>query len=170
MSYSQDSERRNSRSGLYCLIIISFVIIGGIGSILFGWIFLLLIPLGFLLVLLFYLTSRYFWSPKKHCARCNAPVTVYSEYCKNCGLKLINKCPKCGSYSKTGVPDCIRCGYKFEVLLELEEDQDIAPYQILSRGTPPPDKPNFCPNCGTGLGPEQQNRRFCEACGGRLDR
>lgn len=107
---------------------------------------------------------RFSWEPPKYCARCNSPISVYSEYCRNCGLQLIIQCPNCNQYTRAGMTFCDNCGHEFEYL---EEPKSTREYEIIKKGSPAPEKPNFCPTCGASL-KDAENLRFCEFCGSKL--
>ena len=81
-------------------------------------------------------------SPKK-CPRCNYPVSDYAEYCKNCGFALLGT---------------------MAIQAQAPEERD---YVIIQEGTKIPEKPNFCPTCGSSL-KNVENLRFCEFCGSKI--
>lgn len=59
---------------------------------------------------------------------------------------------------------CDNCGHEFEYL---EEPKSTREYEIIKKGSPAPEKPNFCPTCGASL-KDAENLRFCEFCGSKL--
>ena len=95
------------------------------------------------MVVAFQAMSEHFWTPRKVCPRCKAPVSIYSEYCRNCGLNLIKKCPNCGNFLKADIMKCTSCGHQFSIL---EKEEKLIEYQIIHKGTPLPERANFCPH------------------------
>lgn len=110
--------------------------------------------------------SKHFWTAKKHCPRCNAPVSIYSEFCRNCGIQLIKKCPSCGKFLKSNIVVCNNCEYEFPAL---EIEKKPVQYLIIQKGTPLPKKPNFCPNCGSSLIDEDTGLEICPFCQEKID-
>jgi len=150
---------------IYALIMLIATILFITASLLFQINLWVLFPLFFLFIALYQITSHYFWDVQKFCPRCHAPITIYAEFCKNCGLNLIHKCPSCGRYFKSGMLYCANCGYKSEYL---EQPKAEFPYQIMEKGMVPPEKANFCPTCGVKL-PVEQNLNYCETCGSKIE-
>ncbi len=158
--------KRKTAISLWILIIILFMIFSLIGAFFFVWFWIIFIPLSFLVVVAFQAMSEHFWTPKKICSRCNAPVSIYSEYCKNCGLKLIKKCPTCNKFVKSDITICNNCGHKFPAL---EVEKQPVEYQIIQKGMRLPEKPNFCPTCGAKLKSAEEILEICPFCGGKID-
>jgi len=73
-------------------------------------------------------------------------------------------CPNCNQYLRVGITFCDNCGRKFEYFEESKEPKE---YEIIKKGFPAPEKPNFCPTCGANL-KDAENLRFCEYCGSKL--
>ena len=148
--------------GLVIFVLVCFLAIG-LFFIEFGILMLIIIPLiaFFIIGLIIY---RYSGESKKFCPRCNAPVSIYTEYCRNCGLKLLNKCPNCGIYVDANNNNCINCGYQFP---EYKEDKIPYEYKVYEKGERLSPKPNFCPTCGASL-KDAENLRFCEFCGSKI--
>jgi len=121
------------------------------------------IPL-IILIAIAYVVIRFSWERQKHCPRCNIPVTIYADFCRNCGLKLINRCPNCDKYVRGDQRLCGHCGYSFEGFEEVKETPE---YIVVERGSPAPTKPNYCPTCGSNI-KNAENLRFCEYCGSKL--
>lgn len=127
----------------------------------FWW---LLLPLTIIIVVVIKLMSNYFWLEEKSCPRCNAPVGKYSEYCRNCGLKLWFRCISCGKYMWADTKFCNDCN------IELKHDsveRDTAKYEILEKGSPSPEIPNHCYNCGASL-KNPGIIKYCEECGVKI--
>ncbi|MHA2180179.1 MAG: zinc ribbon domain-containing protein [Promethearchaeota archaeon] len=127
----------------------------------FWWI---LLPSSIFLFIIIQLMSRYFWLEEKICPRCNTPVGKYSDFCRNCGLKLFFRCISCGKYMKAGAQFCDNCNTE---LGHTEEEKEIFKYTEIEKGSPLPEIPNFCESCGaevkhTGI------IKFCEECGAKL--
>ena len=64
----------------------------------------------------------------------------------------LHACKKCGSPLTGAIP----------VKEEVKQD-----YIIIQEGGKIPDKPNFCPTCGSSL-KNAENLRFCEHCGAKI--
>jgi predicted RNA-binding Zn-ribbon protein involved in translation (DUF1610 family) len=158
--------KRKSAIGIWILIIILISLVSIIGSFLFNWFWIIFLPVSFLAVIVFQAMSEHFWTAKKRCSRCNAPVSIYSEFCRNCGLQLIKKCPSCGKYAKRDTKTCENCNYKFPALIE---DKKVFSFLIIQKGTPLPKKANFCPSCGINLIDEKTGLEFCPYCQEKID-
>jgi predicted amidophosphoribosyltransferase len=145
------------------LLIVVFLVFFG----LFFQSFELLITIGIPIVVIIaigIIIIKLSWNPQNYCTRCNYPVSIYAEFCKNCGLKLISRCPNCDNYIRVGLSQCKTCGY----ILETEEHKfEPQKFEILQKGSKLPSKPNFCPTCGASL-KNAENIRFCEYCGSRI--
>ncbi|MFX0049138.1 MAG: hypothetical protein ACFE8G_13405, partial [Candidatus Hermodarchaeota archaeon] len=72
-------------AGFLVFLILLFLIIGLFLEI--GIIIMILLPI-LILSLIGLLIYRYSGESKKSCPRCNFPISIYTEYCRNCGLKL----------------------------------------------------------------------------------
>jgi len=157
----------NRRSKILIMILILPI---AIFFLVFGLLFPgfeLLIPIGIPLVSLIIIgviLIKFSWNPQHYCSRCNYPVSVYAEFCKNCGLKLITRCPKCDNYIREGLSRCTSCGY---ILEHIEYQGEIKEYELIEKGSKLPSTPNFCPTCGASL-KNAENIRFCEFCGSRI--
>lgn len=158
--------KRKTAISIWILIIIIILIFSLIGAFFFVWFWIIFIPLSFLVIVAFQAMSEHFWTPKKVCPRCNAAVSIYSEFCRNCGLKLIKKCPICGRFVKGNLDFCNYCGHQFPVI---EIEKKPIEYQIIQKGMTLPEKANFCPNCGTNLMNEKIILEICPLCGGKID-
>ncbi|MHA1292103.1 MAG: hypothetical protein ACTSQJ_05485 [Promethearchaeota archaeon] len=155
--------------GLICIsnVLIFMIIIAFMGYSPLIWVIIAFITLaGMILTIL----PSYFFEPKKKCPRCNTPVvSMYTEKCSNCGLKLVIKCPApgCGKYLSTyigGKPIkyCNSCGLKIKDLLKIEDIIVHKEYLLISSKT------RFCPNCGTNI-EEEDAQNFCPLCGEKID-
>ena len=143
--------------GLVVFLVVCFLIIG---LFFVELIILLVIVIPILVITLIGLiVYHYSGESKKHCPRCNVPISVYTEFCRNCGLKLINKCPNCNIYM-----DGNNCGFEFP---KYEGDKLPFEYKVYEPGEHLPEKPNFCPTCGASL-KNAKNLRFCEFCGSKI--
>ncbi|MFX0072354.1 MAG: zinc ribbon domain-containing protein [Candidatus Hermodarchaeota archaeon] len=163
---SHHNLKRKTAISIWILIILCILIFSIIGSLYITWFWIIFLPLSFLLVVAFQAMSEHFWTPKKVCPRCNFPISVYSEYCRNCGLQLIKKCPDCGNYIKTDKLLCDKCGHKFIVSEEFNKPIE---YQTIQKGVPLPVIANFCPNCGHKLKDEDKTSEICPLCGGKIE-
>lgn len=149
------------------MFLLGFVVIFFVISLFFFNITLTLsviIPI-ILIIIIVIIVIRFSWKPQKYCPRCNTPIGTYSEYCRNCGLKLIMHCPNCNQYLRAGVPFCDNCGYKLEYI---PGPKELREYKVIKKGSPAPEEPNFCPTCGASL-KGAENLRFCEFCGSKLN-
>ena len=113
------------------LIIIMLLVVGVFIPTL-EFLIVITIPL-IITIAIAYVVIRFSWERQKHCPRCNIPVTAYAEFCKNCGLKLINRCPNCNKYIRGDQRLCGYCGYSFE---GFEEVKETPQYVIVERGSP----------------------------------
>lgn len=121
------------------------------------------IPLIFIVIVAI-LFSNKFWRKQGKCPRCNAPISIYMSYCKNCGLKLINQFPSCKKYISSGLSLCDRCGFEF---LTIANQPEVIEYEIITKDKSNQFKPNFCPYCGIKF--SEQNFEYCESCGAKID-
>ena len=162
---SQINYRVKSISLICILVLFCLILLLLIGSYFTGLNFLVIIIILILVVLVpAFILIRYSWESKKYCPRCNIPVSIYAEYCRNCGLELIKKCPNCDKFLNPKLNYCRNCGYTFEFLQKVTETPQ---YVIVEKGDPAPSKPNFCPTCGSSL-KNAENLRYCEFCGSKL--
>jgi predicted RNA-binding Zn-ribbon protein involved in translation (DUF1610 family) len=161
-----DNLKRKTAISIWVLVIIIVLIFSLIGAFFFVWFWIIFIPLSFLVIVAFQAMSEHFWTPKRVCPRCNAPVSIYSEYCRNCGVKLIKQCPTCGRFIKSDTTLCSNCGHEFPALLI--EKKPIN-YQVIQKGIHLPEMANFCPNCGANLMNEGITPEICPLCGGKID-
>ncbi|MFX0033715.1 MAG: zinc ribbon domain-containing protein [Candidatus Hodarchaeota archaeon] len=163
MSYRNYNRKSLS---IIALLLLGVFIFSLLISLLFFDVLLVLsiiIPI-IIIIIIALVIIRFSWEPQKHCPRCNIPISIYSEYCRNCGLKLITMCPNCNQYLRVGITFCDNCGHKFEYF---EESKEPIEYKVIKKGSPAPEKPNFCPTCGGNL-KDAENLRFCEYCGSKL--
>jgi len=128
-----------------------------------GIILILIFPV-FVFILIGLLIFRYSGESRKYCPRCNVPISIYTEYCRNCGLKLINQCPNCNTYTNGKLNYCDNCGYEFP---KYEGEKFPFEYKVYEKGKNAPEKPNFCPTCGASI-KNAENLRFCEFCGSKI--
>ena len=148
--------------GLVVFLVVCFLTIG----LFFIELVILLVIVIPILVITFIglVVYRYSGESKKHCPRCNIPISVYTEFCRNCGLKLINKCPNCNIYMDGNINYCDSCGFEFP---KYEGDKLPFEYKVYEQGEHVPEKPNFCQTCGASL-KNAENLRFCEFCGTKI--
>ncbi|MFX1501300.1 MAG: zinc ribbon domain-containing protein [Promethearchaeota archaeon] len=159
----KDIKKRGS-IGVFVLIFIIITALSFILSLLINPIWWVLLPLSLLLLIVFQMTSHYFWLEKTTCPRCNAPTTKYSDFCRNCGLKLWYKCISCGKYLSSKSKFCDNCNIELE---HTEEEKETFDYEIVKEGSTLPKINNFCSNCGAKLR-NKENIKFCEECGEKL--
>ena len=148
--------------GLVVFLVVCFLTIG----LFFVEMIILLVIIIPILVITFIglIVYRYSGESKKHCPRCNIPISVYTEFCRNCGLKLINKCPNCNIYMDGNINYCDSCGFEFP---KYEGDKLPFEYKVYEQGEHVPEKSNFCQTCGSSL-KNAENLRFCEFCGTKI--
>jgi predicted amidophosphoribosyltransferase len=156
--------KKKSLLGLWILIFVLITSLTIVLSLLINPFWWILLPVSFFLIVVVQLTSRYFWLEKETCPRCNAPIGKYSEFCRNCGLKLWFKCLSCGRYMRVDTKFCDNCNIE---LKHTQKERETFQYEIIKNGTPLPKKPNFCANCGAELR-NKENIKFCEECGEQI--
>lgn len=71
--------------------------------------------------------------------KCGAPYDPNALFCSKCGKRLrkINYCPSCGKKRSVKSPDCMHCGFRFDLL---RNTRQIVRSQL-----------KYCPVCGTVL-------------------
>ncbi len=144
---------------LVLLFLLDYVSSDLMFNILIGiFIFLIILPLLWLII------NRISGPSQKRCQRCNYPVSDYAEYCKNCGLDLLIRCPNCDKLQRTENFACKNCRTP---LTAPPREKDTQDYIVIQEGAPLPGKANFCPTCGSNL-KNTENLRFCEFCGSKL--
>ncbi|MFX1553837.1 MAG: zinc ribbon domain-containing protein [Promethearchaeota archaeon] len=164
MKLSSGSTKKKSYLAIGLLIFTLITSLCIILSLLINPIWWILFPISLFLIIIFQLMSRYFWLEKKTCPRCNAPVSKYGEFCRNCGLKLWFKCLSCGKYMRVDTKFCDNCNIELEHSIE---EREVFKYETLKKGSPSPKIPNFCPNCGKEL-KNAGAIKYCEACGEKI--
>lgn len=144
-----------------CVVVLLFLLL----YFLIDYLWIIIIPVLLLLLCsLLQVMSHKFWDKKKYCPKCNAPISIYSEFCRNCGVRLMKKCPQCGKFLNADLKTCNRCQFIFE---GLEPPRPIVQYQMVPKGAPIPKKPNFCTNCGVKL--ELGDKfDYCTFCGSKI--
>jgi predicted amidophosphoribosyltransferase len=144
---------------LVLLFLLDFVSSDMMFSILIGiFIFLIILPILWIII------NHISGPSQKRCQRCNYPVGDYAEYCKNCGLELLTRCPNCDRLQRTENFACKFCRTPLTAPSTERRPQD---YVIIQDGAPLPGRVNFCPTCGANL-KEIENLRYCEYCGSKL--
>ncbi len=164
MKFSSGSTKKKSHLGIWLLIFIIITSLCIILSLLINPIWWILFPISLFLIIIFQMMSNYFWLEKKICPRCNAPVSKYGEFCKNCGLKLWFKCLSCGKYMRVDTKFCDNCNIELDHTVE---ERDIFKYEPLKKGSPLPKIHNFCSNCGKEL-KNAGTIKICEECGEKI--
>ena len=152
--------------GVWLLFAIVIIIISFLSLFVFRWFWLIVLPISFLVAIAFQAMSEHFWTSEKYCPRCNARISIYSEYCRNCGLKLIVKCPSCEKYLHPQLEICDRCGYKFP---SKEKESELIEYEVLKKSSKLIEKANFCSKCGVKLKEEEGILDICPFCGGQIE-
>ncbi|MHA1670090.1 MAG: double zinc ribbon domain-containing protein [Promethearchaeota archaeon] len=117
-----------------------------------------------ILPILFLIIYRIAGPSQKRCQRCNFPVSDYAEFCKNCGLELLIRCPNCDRLQRT---ENFACKFCRTPLTAKPREEDTQDYIIIQEGGILPENANFCPTCGSNL-KGTENLRFCEFCGSKL--
>ena len=160
----RDYNKKSSSAviGLVVFLVVCFLTVG----LFFVEVVILLVIIIPILVIAFIglIVYRYSGESKKHCPRCNIPISVYAEFCRNCGLKLLNKCPNCNVYTDGNINYCDSCGFEFP---KYEGDKLPFEYKVYGQGEHVPEKPNFCQTCGASL-KDAENLKFCEFCGSKI--
>ena len=158
--------KRKTLISIWIVIYIIVIIIAFVGSLLFNWFWIIILPISLIIVAAFQAMSEHFWKPKKYCTRCNAPLSIYSKFCRNCGLKLFNKCSQCGKYLKHELIKCDKCGFEIQ---QTEEKVEPIKYQVIEKGSKLPERSSFCTNCGSSLIRYEKINEICPVCGIKID-
>ncbi|MFX1389731.1 MAG: zinc ribbon domain-containing protein [Promethearchaeota archaeon] len=161
MKISPGSIKKKSYTVIWILIFIVITILCIILSLLVNPFWWILSPISLFFIFVFQLMSRYFWLEKNNCPRCNAPIGKYSEFCRNCGIKLWFKCISCGTYLRADMKFCDKCNIELKHTIE---EKEAFQYKRIEEGETLPEIPNFCPNCGKEVKSES-SIQFCEECG-----
>ncbi len=156
--------KKNSSILIYLLILIPIMVLSLLGMFIFEWTWLIFLPVTFIIVVIFQGLSHQFWDPQKKCPQCNASISLYSDYCRNCGYQLIKKCPKCATFLDSKSTSCDKCGFQFQT--STPGIPLVIPQEI-QKDAPTSGKANFCPNCGNKLDLEN-SLKFCPYCGGKI--
>ncbi|MFX1385082.1 MAG: hypothetical protein ACFFBP_21875 [Promethearchaeota archaeon] len=151
---------------LWILVITVSIVLIVVDVLFFNMHWLIWIPISILIFLGCAVSfSQYFIESKKHCPRCNATLpSLYTKNCPKCGLKILTKCPDCGTFQNMYVGGkpimyCNQCGLQLGIIKE-EVEAIKNPYiQTV--------KVKFCSNCGVKL--EEENPKFCSLCGGKIE-
>ncbi len=169
MSAEAPNLENKSIIALILLLFLVSTIIAVISFLFFNVYWILILPISFIVVVLVAQAfNRYFWNTNNKCPRCNTSVSIYSEFCPNCGFKLLLACPECQNVLRYDDQICRSCGYRFKKIF-IPDDAEIklAIDEKIEKNID--EKLHFCPHCGLNLDHEQQNLRFCETCGGKLN-
>jgi len=164
VSFNPQSVKKKSSLVIAILIFTLITFISILFSLLINPLWLILLPIAIFLLIILRLMSHYFWLEEKTCPRCNAPVSKYGEFCRNCGQKLWFKCLSCGKYMPVDTKFCDNCNIELEHTIQQKE---IFEYEIIEKGGPLPIKPNFCANCGAKLA-SPESIKYCEECGEKV--
>lgn len=144
---------------LVLLFLLDYVNSETMFNILIGiFVFIIILPILWLII------NRISGPSQKKCQRCNFPVSDYADFCKNCGLELLIRCPNCDRLQRTENFACKHCRTPLNLPPEEKDKRD---YVIIQEGATLPEYANFCPACGSNL-KETENLRFCEYCGSKL--
>ena len=75
---------------LCLLLFLVSIIVAILSFLIFDVFWFLIIPVAFLIVIILSQSfSRLFWNTNKKCPRCRVSTSIYSEFCPNCGFRLI---------------------------------------------------------------------------------
>ncbi|MBY9007335.1 MAG: zinc ribbon domain-containing protein [Candidatus Lokiarchaeota archaeon] len=167
-SESQNPEKKTLIT-LIILLFLIFTVVAVLTFLIFNVYWIIILPISFIaIVLVAQAFSKLFWTTDKKCPRCNTTVSIYSDFCSNCGFKLLLACPKCQNVLGYDDQICKGCGYTFKKLF-IPDNVEIKLALDDKVDEKIDGKLHFCPHCGINLGREQQNLRFCETCGGKLN-
>jgi len=164
VNFSSGSIKKKSHLGIWMLVLIIIISLCCILSLLINPIWWILLPISIFLIIIGQMTSRYFWLERNICPSCNAPISKYGEFCRNCGLKLWFKCLSCGKYLRVDTKFCDNCNVELEHTVK---EREIFKHEPLKKGSPLHKITNFCSNCGKEL-KNQENIKYCEECGEKI--
>ncbi len=169
MSAEPPNLENRTTMALCLLLFIVSAIIAILSYLIFDVFWIMIIPLAFLIVIIISQSfSRLFWNTNKKCPRCRESVSIYSEFCPNCGFKLIISCPECQGIMSFDDPICKTCGYRFNKIY-IPDDAEIELAYDEKKNKQIVEQLNFCPHCGVQLEINKQNLRFCDQCGSRIN-
>jgi hypothetical protein len=145
--------------GAWTIFLITVVVFA---ALIFGNIFLPndywipMIAIGTLFVLAIIPTILEYGSGEiRFCPKCGKGFGKKSEFCQECGTRVLMACPSCGTKVKGNPKFCHKCGTD---LSEAKIDQIFRPPTKLKIKN----QANFCPHCG---GPSNPEAKFCGYCG-----
>ena len=147
-------EYRESVIGSCTPFIIIIIVMIMLTVTIFGvWQFWMWFPVFGVLIAVIATTIEYFTKGSiKICPKCGKRLEGTSQFCNNCGMKIISKCPSCGATVGGEAKFCERCGQNLgDVIIP------STPIKI--------EKGKFCPECSNEVNP---NAKFCLHCGARL--
>lgn len=80
-----------------------------------AWILIVFIAFTVLMGLQLFL--KFFFKQTKRCPQCDSSVSIYSEYCSNCGFQLLKKCHNCGNIMRYNEEICRKCRTKSRLFI-----------------------------------------------------
>lgn len=96
---------------LWALIVFPVFILIFIGSLYFSWLWLLLLPASFLIIVSYQAIADHFYEASRKCPNCGHLNDLRAIKCINCDNILINECPECGAEIQSDKLVCPSCGY-----------------------------------------------------------
>ncbi len=126
----------------------------------------ILVPLEIATIICIQAVLGFFFRPDKRCPQCNTRVSIYAEKCPNCGLKLLKRCSNCGNIMNMEDTVCKKCGKEYKILI-IPDDADLQ-FDYVPENEKVSESIKVCPHCGVPLEPNQDDKEFCDVCGGKL--
>jgi len=115
-----------------------------------------LIPVGSLFVLAIVPTILEYASGEvKFCSKCGKKFEKKWEFCQECGMRVLMRCPSCGIKVKGNPKFCHKCGTNLSDIEVIQIYKPNMNYKV-------DEQKDFCYQCGAPANPEA---KFCGYCG-----
>lgn len=98
---------------LWGVIVIPVFILIFIGSLYFSWLWILLLPASFLIIVSYQAIADHLYEASRKCPNCGHLNDLRAIKCSQCGIILITECPECGAEMQEENTVCPSCGYDF---------------------------------------------------------
>lgn len=143
---------------------ISFVIVTLFFSLIFRSAWWIVFPIVGTLIAAIQKTVAYYTTNAK-CPNCKSILDEGAQFCRNCGIQVMQKCPKCNTPIKSGAY-CDKCGTPAAVPASSQPNQIVGQNAQAAPNAQSVNAPNnqrrFCPACGA---PVDANMTICGNCG-----